>query len=123
MVITFSADRGYTWEPVKPLHRFGVFPGLLLLENKILVCSFGRPGVHMKFSADGRGTSWSTPTMLLAPRKGLEDPMKSCGYTSLLAVGPNEFLIADSRFDHKDEQEQQRKAIVVRRVQVAGLKQ
>ncbi len=122
LVITFSADRGHTWEPVKPLHSFGVFPGLLLLENKILVCSFGRPGVYMKFSADGRGTAWSIPTTLLAGRKNSEEPRKSCGYTSLLAVGPDEFLIAYSRFNHKDEQAQQRKAIVVRRVNVSCLK-
>ena len=55
LVITFSSDRGRTWEPIQPLHKFDVFPGLLLLENNTLICSFGRPGVHMKFSADGTG--------------------------------------------------------------------
>lgn len=119
LVITFSSDHGRSWEPIKPLHKFGVFPGLLLLENNVLVLSFGRPGVHMKFSVDGTGRSWSKPRTLIPAGKSFKhEDRNTCGYTSLLKVGPDEFLIAYSYFKHKDRQGRQRKAILVRRVRL-----
>jgi len=118
MVITFSRDRGRTWTPVRALHEFGVFPGLILLENKVLVCSFGRPGVHLKFSADGTGQAWSAPTALIAGDRK-ESQRDTCGYTSLLAVGPDAFLVAYSDFNRRDAQNRQCKAILVRRVQAS----
>ena len=117
LVITFSSDRGRTWEPVRPLHKFGVFPCLLLLENGIMACSFGRHGVHMKFSADGTGRTWSKPTTLIP--MGTSGDRNTCGYTSVLAVGPDEFLIAYSHFKHQDRQGRQQKAILLRRVRVS----
>ena len=117
LVITFSSDRGRTWEPIQPLHKFGVFPCLLLLENGIMVCSFGRHGVHMKFSADGTGRTWSKPTTLTP--MGTSGNRNTCGYTSLLAVGPDEFLIAYSHFKHRDRQGRRQKAILLRRVRVS----
>jgi hypothetical protein len=116
LVITFSDDGGRTWEPVRSLNKFGVFPGILLLENGVLVCSFGRPGVHLKFSLDGRGREWTEPVSLI-PATGKWDA-QSCGYTSMLAVGPDEFLIAYSDFNHRDAKGRACKAILVRRVKV-----
>jgi BNR repeat-like domain len=116
LVITFSKDRGRTWTPVKPLHKFGVFPGLLLLDSKVMVVSFGRLGVHMKFSGDGTGRKWTKPVSLVPARGNWSE--LSCGYTSLLAVGKDEFLIAYSDFKHRDAKGRERKAIMVRRVKV-----
>lgn len=117
LVMTCSADAGRTWEPVKPLNKFGVFPGLILLENNVLVVSYGRPGVQLRFSPDGTGNTWTEPTALI-PAKGKWNEL-SCGYTSLLAVGRNEFLIAYSDFEYKNEKGTQCKAILVRRIRAA----
>jgi len=115
MAITFSNDRGYTWEPVESLNHLGVFPNLNLLDNGVLILSYGRPGVHLIFSLDGTGREWTEPITL---RKGNPKKLltKSCGYTSLLALGDNEFLVASSDFEHKNEDGLMYKAILVRRV-------
>lgn len=116
LVIAFSRDGGRTWSAPAPLHKFGVFPGLILLENGVLVVSFGRPGVHVKFSPDGKGTQWTEPAELI-PATGKWNE-RTCGYTALLAGGKDEFLIAYSDFQHKDAQGRTCKAILVRRIQV-----
>jgi hypothetical protein len=73
-------------------------------------------GVHLKFSADGTGRKWTKPVSLI-PAKGKWTEL-SCGYTSLLAVGEGEFLIAYSDFKHRDAKGKVRKAILVRRIKV-----
>ena len=55
MYRTRSADGGKTWEETEELYPFGVLPQLLTLENGVTVLAFGRPGVHLLFSKDGRG--------------------------------------------------------------------
>jgi len=42
-----------------------------------------------------------------------------CGYTALLATGPDRFLLAYSGFKHTTEAGQQRKAIKVREIIVS----
>ena len=42
----------------------------------------------------------------------------SCGYTDLVATGPDRFLIAYSHFKHPAENGELRKAILVREVTV-----
>ncbi len=116
LVMTYSGDRGRSWEPVMPLDIFGVYPAQFLLEDGVLVVSYGRPGVHLRFSPDGTGNAWTEPTTLI-PAKGKWNEL-SCGYTSLLAVGKNEFLIAYSDFRFRNEKGAQCKAILVRRVKV-----
>jgi len=48
-----------------PGTMLGVFPSLVLMENGVLVCSWGRtpPGVHLAFSVD-RGHTWQQPVTL-----------------------------------------------------------
>jgi hypothetical protein len=116
-MIAYSKDAGRTWTTPRKLFDFGVWPSLVSLECGVMAVSFGRPGAHLSFSPNGGGRTWTDP---VAVRKG--DPKqvmtKTCGYTDMLAVGPDAFLIAYSDFEYKDGSGQQRKAILVRRVEV-----
>jgi hypothetical protein len=117
MLITYSRDEGKTWEQPGELYGFGVMPQTLLLENGILAVSFGRPGVHLLFSPDGSARKWSPPLSLIeGNRENIN--AHSCGYTRLLPVGKNGFLIAYSDFNWLIEKGERCKAIVIRRISV-----
>lgn len=111
-----STDSGVTWSAPKAFVETGVMPRLLQLKNGVLVLSSGRPGVDLRFSTD-RGQTWSKPTQLIP----LPDPAKiqadSCGYTSLLPLGQDRFLVAYSWFTPPSG----RKSIYVREVRVRPL--
>jgi hypothetical protein len=109
-----SQDRGRTWSQPEVMAPFGVLPRLLRLTNGIVALSSGRPGVQIRFCADGRGKTWTQPIELL-PSTDAKDTV-SCGYTSLLATGPDRFLIVYSDFKHKNAAGEIRKAIKVREV-------
>jgi len=117
MCITWSNDDGHTWEPVQDLFDFGVFPGLLLLGNGVLVGSYGRPGVHLAFDANGNGRGWQCHETLIAGDHGAVS-RDTCGYTSLLALSDDSFLIAYSDFQYSGPGDQQHKAILTRRISV-----
>ena len=79
----------------------------------MLVLSFGRPGVWLSFSLDG-GHSWTQKQAVLTG--------PSCGYTSLLALGKDTFLLAYSEFERPNANGQPAKAILVRRITVQAAK-
>ena len=79
--------------------------------------STGRPGADLSFSSDGRGETWSEPH-LLVPITSDYNQHDSCGYTSLLALDDNAFLVAYSWFQKPAGNGGTRKAIFVRRVWV-----
>jgi hypothetical protein len=114
-----SADRGKTWSAPRAFAPTGVLPRLLLLGNGVLVLSSGRPGVDLRFSFDGKGETWSEPFRLV-PLSSEGIQVDSCGYTSLLALDDNSFLIAYSWFRRPGEDGQTRKAILVRHVRVTA---
>ena len=118
MAITWSADAGRTWTPPRPLGEFGVWPCVLLLGCGALVLSYGRPGVHLRVDAAGTGEQWAAPTTLIAGDAAARHRF-TCGYTSLLPVADRAFLIAYSDFAHCDAAGATRKAILVRRINVA----
>ena len=92
--------------------RSGVLPRLLRLTNGLVALSLGRPGVQLRFCADGRGKTWTQPIELLSYPDEKGDV--SCGYTSLLATGPDRFLISYSDFKYRNAAGEIRKAIKVR---------
>lgn len=125
MWITFSGDRGKTWEPpvaLDKLGNFGVFPALTALDCGVMVVCYGRPGILFSFSPDGTGRSWTKPLCML-PGDHEALLQHTDGYTCLLPLGPNKLLLAYSDFDHVDEQGQPRKAIMVRTLTIEGAKQ
>lgn len=122
MCITYSADRGKTWEELTSLEKlgnFGVFPGLQSLECGVMVMSYGRPGIYLSFSTDGTGRNWSAPFCMLAgDAKAILKHTDA--YTSMLSVGPNKLLLAYTDFQYIDPQGQQRKAVLVRTLTIVG---
>lgn len=115
MGITWSRDAGHTWAPVADLLEFGVFPNLQPLDNGIMVLSYGRPGVHLAFAADGAGQHWDRHVPIIQGDHGAVQG-DSCGYTSLLRLSADSCLLAYSDFGYVGPDSQQHKAICVRRV-------
>jgi hypothetical protein len=111
MYASRSQDLGRTWSRPEVIARSGVLPRLLRLANGVVVLSSGRPGVQLRFCAEGRGTAWSEPLELLPYANEKEEV--SCGYTSLLATGPDRFLIIYSDFKYPTPAGALRKAIKV----------
>jgi hypothetical protein len=114
MYVTRSADQGKTWSRPEPFTRAGVLPRVLQLDNGVVVLASGRPGVQLRFSLDGEGKTWTDPFEMM-PFEG-EEKAVSCGYTELLEMGPDRFLIIYSDFKYPVENNEVRKAIKVREV-------
>ncbi len=117
LYLSRSGDGGASWSHPVVITKTGVLPRLLRLGNGILVLSTGRPGAELLFSADGRGETWSD-RIDLVPVVGPDDQMDSCGYTSLLALDDDTFLVAYSWFKKPTQDGHTRKAIMVRRVEL-----
>lgn len=112
-----SRDQGRHWTPVKPFTPTGVLPRLLRLDNGVLVLSSGRPGVDLRFSFDGRGRKWTEPRRLV-PVVPPNVQADSCGYTDLVALDANTFLIVYSWFQRPGADGLPHKSILVRQVKV-----
>jgi hypothetical protein len=114
-----SSDQGKTWSKSTVVNDYGVMPRLLRLDNGVLVLSYGRPGAAMRFSFDGTGSTWSEPVELV-PVHSDDIQGDSCGYTSLLPLSADSFLIAYSWFKRPGNDGQPRKTLLVRHVTVGG---
>lgn len=114
MYISRSSDMGKTWSKPEIFMASGVLPRLLQLENGVIVMASGRPGVQLRFSNDGKGKVW-TNAFEMMPWIDYKDQV-SCGYTGLLATGPDRFLVVYSDFRFVTEEGTVRKAIKVREV-------
>ncbi|TVQ19973.1 MAG: exo-alpha-sialidase [Spirochaetaceae bacterium] len=115
MCIVWSDDAGRTWSRPRDLFEFGVWPCLLLLGNGALVLSYGRPGVNLAVDADGTGERWTSHTAVLAGDHAAIQK-HTCGYTSILALDDESFLLAYSDFCYDAGEREPCKAILVRRV-------
>jgi hypothetical protein len=111
MYVSCSRDLGRTWSRPEVMADSGVLPRLLRLTNGVVALSSGRPGVQLRFCANGNGKTWTRPLELL-PYASEKDAV-SCGYTALLATGPDRFLVIYSDFKHQTASGQIRKAIKV----------
>jgi hypothetical protein len=129
MYLLHSKDKGNTWSKPEKLFAFGVQPVLLQLDNDVLVLSFGRPGNWISFSLDG-GYSWTEPRAVLykgqtdyarlVTKPVRADSNQTGGYTSLLELGKDSFLIAYTDFNYPNNNSQKCKTILVRRIVVNG---
>jgi hypothetical protein len=90
----YSSDEGRTWTAPKDTGAPSVEPDLLLMSNGVLVCSFGRPGAWIMFSADGAGEKWTDRTLV--------DNCHSWFYTSLVEIKPGVLLYAYDQQNLKD---------------------
>ena len=119
MLITYSSDKGKTWSNPKSLHDFGVMPQAILLENEVAALSFGRPGVQLLFSPDGKAKRWVGPLSILRGDGRTVKRRHSCGYTRLLSVSDHGFLLVYSDFNHLGDDGRRHKAILVRKIEVS----
>jgi hypothetical protein len=117
MYLARSRDQGKSWSLPRAFTATGVLPRLLRLANGVLVLSSGRPGVDLRFNFDGTGETWSPPHALV-PLSSDRIQADSCGYTSLLPLTPDSFLIAYSWFRRPGPGGQLHKAILVRHVRL-----
>ncbi|MFC1451733.1 hypothetical protein ACFLSJ_00125 [Verrucomicrobiota bacterium] len=112
-----STDMGRTWSKPVAIAPNGVEPQLLKLANNTLILSAGRPGVQVRVSPDGLGREWSPP-LHLVQQEMMEVTSDTCGYTKLLATGPDTFMVVYSDFRRKDDNGCERKSILVCEIQV-----
>jgi len=139
MYLARSTDGGETWSEPEELWPFGVLPQLLTLENGVTVLAFGRPGVHLLFSRDGKGEAWEHPVHLVVESfegtgvdgegfgfqegedpKGRPKQTRTSGYTSLIADGADSFIVAYDQFDFPNANGKPRKTILVQRFRVTS---
>ena len=59
-----SHDNGFTWEGGEEISDESVTPQLRTLKNGVIICAYGRPGVHFKYSCD-HGKTWSEPVSII----------------------------------------------------------
>ncbi|QKJ32624.1 exo-alpha-sialidase [Mucilaginibacter mali] len=114
MYAAYSKDWGKTWTTPKAFSANGVLPQLLQLKNGILVLSSGRPGVQLRFAADGK--TWSDAFEMLP--YATEKDQVSCGYTGLIAINSDTFLVVYSDFNFKNASDEVRKAIKIRQITI-----
>jgi len=117
MYFSRSINLGLTWSKPKPFTRNGVYPHLLQLDNGVVVLASGRPGMQLRFCTDGKGERWTDPFEMLPYEN--EKEAVSCGYSRLLATGPDSFLLIYSDFKYHNQTGEIRKAIKVREVKVS----
>ena len=82
---SWSNDLGKTWtKPVatKP-HLMNIWPTLAVLDNGVVACQYGRPGVHVAFSLDD-GHTWQDQVSF----SDLHEPIIT-GQGDIIKVGPN----------------------------------
>jgi len=120
--LTISKDNGMTWTAPRHFNNFGVMPRLVTLENGVVVCSYGRPGVEIRFSSDPDGLMWSEPYSIRSRigmiGRAVTDNDATCGYTSIIPCGPDSFYIVYSDFYYRDADWVLHKAVKVREVRV-----
>jgi tetratricopeptide (TPR) repeat protein len=116
-----SVDGGRTWTKPVVIAENGVLPRLLRMGNGMLVLASGRSGVQLRFSKTGLGDDWSDPVDLLPPTSDKIDA-DSCGYTNLLPLDSDNFVIVYSWFQKPDAQGNPRKAVLARRIRLTPQK-
>lgn len=124
MYKAFSADGGQHWTTPEPFTPNGVRPSLFLLGNGILTLASGRPGLQLRFSIDGNGEVWTEPIEMLPfmDENGnfatSSSKRETCGYPSILQVDEKTFYLVYSDFKTKNDNGDERKAIMFRKVEV-----
>jgi hypothetical protein len=126
MFASFSKDLGKTWSIPKAIATSGVLPNLLQLNNGILVLSSGRPGVQLRFATKDKMLQWTEPFEMLpyhedsiVKEQNGNTAVISDGYTGLLPIGKDKFLLIFTDFAYQTPTGDIRKAIKVREVTVS----
>lgn len=106
-----STDNGHTWSVPELVASTSVTPHLVRLDNGIVALVYGRPGVHVRFSAD-KCRTWSAPTSLIGRTLEQElaagrdvatamfSDMPSYSNTRVAVTGPDRFLVLYTDFKY-----------------------
>ena len=92
LYVCWSDDLGKTWseaEQTQP-HLMNIWPTLELLDNGVVACQYGRPGLHVAFSLDD-GHTWQDRVTFT----DLPEPVIT-GQFDMIKVGPNELVVVGS---------------------------
>ena len=92
-----SIDGAKNWSNADPISPYGVWPDAVLMENGLLVVSYGRPGNWMMFSKD-EGKSWGP----IIPFYHDLYPPDCSNYFSLAEVAPDVLLVVYARTNPND---------------------
>ena len=87
-----SLDGGKHWGSTDPISPYGVWPDAMLMQNGLLVASYGRPGNWIMFSND-EGKSWGP----IIPFYHDLYPPDCSNYFSMAEVSPNVLLVVYAR--------------------------
>lgn len=113
-----SAKEPSVWTKPVEFRNFGVKPQMCLLENGILVASYGRPGIEVIASRDKYRAEWCDPYILDNRPKSADDSWNySCCYTSMVPISENEFLIFYCDFKYEVDGKEV-KAVLCRKLRV-----
>lgn len=126
-----SEDKGYTWSAPQNIADSSVTPHLIGLDRGIVVLIYGRPGVHMKVSADN-GRTWGYAHSIIG-RSLVEELRAGNGYadckywntvsysnTCVFPVAGDSFIVSYTDFGKKDSGNNICKTTMVRRITVTG---
>ena len=117
--IARSTDGGLTWSKPKKFDTCGVLPQLLHLKCGVTLCSYGRPAMRVRATADRSGMAWEEPYELKPWLFGRQESWEqSCYYTELLALDDHTALMVYSDFYVPDADGVERKSIMCRTITV-----
>ena len=102
LYVSRSSDEGQTWSAPQPAADKGVWPNLCVLENGIVVCTYGRPGNELVFSDDD-GKTWKGA---FAYGSGVYGSTSS--YNCVVPVRPDTALVVYDRTQTAEDGREQR---------------
>ena len=94
----WSRDEGKTWtDPVYTITPGSVQPSLAVMKDGTVALSGGRPGIFVRFNADGTGKDWQDVDVMAhhnacCPKEPIGDPLPAGGTTSY-----TEIVVLDER--------------------------
>ena len=103
LYLSRSKDEGRTWGKSEPIADRGVWPNACLMENGVIVCTYGRPGNWLTFSLDG-GYTWKGHFCFYDGR--------TTSYNSVEEVAKDTLLVVYDRQVRDDEGNRKPKALV-----------
>lgn len=94
----WSQDEGKTWtDPVYTITPGSVQPSLAVMKDGTVALSGGRPGIFVRFNADGTGKDWQEVDVMAhhnacCPKEPIGNPLPNGGTTSY-----TEIVVLDER--------------------------
>ena len=88
LYVSRSTDKGKSWTKPQPTDPplYSISPTRVVLDNGVVACAYGRPGLHSAFSADN-GRTWSRDKKLTKVSGA-----KVTGQIDMVKVGPNKLM-------------------------------